>query len=161
MNNSRYLFALLALMLGFMAQAQEQAIMKVVQSVFDGMATNNGAMVKAAFTEDAAMFTVTYNENGEVTKRQGSLEKFVSAVNAPKDQAYNEPIWNERIEIDGPLASVWVDYAFYLGNSFHHCGVDAMHLMLTDDGWKIFHLVDTRRTEDCKIPKSVKKQYEG
>lgn len=134
--------------------------MKVVQSVFDGMATNNGEMVKAAFTEDALMFTVAYDKEGKVFKRQGSLEKFAEAVSAPKDQAYNEPIWNERVEIDGALASVWVDYAFYLGNTFHHCGVDAFHLMLTDDGWKIFHLVDTRRTEDCKVPGAVKKKYE-
>ncbi len=156
-------FPLILLLLCSMAsvQAQENEIMQVVQSVFDGMASDNGEMVKAAFTEDATMYTVAYDENGDVFKRQGSLEKFATAVSAKKDQAYNEPIWNERIEIDGPLASVWVDYAFYLGNSFHHCGVDAFHLMLTDEGWKIFHLVDTRKTEDCDIPKSVKKKYKG
>ncbi len=157
----RYKLSLLIMITVLSAQAQEDEIMQVVQSVFDGMATNNGDMVKAAFTEDASMFTVAYDKEGKVFKRQGSVEKFATAVSAPKDQAYNEPIWNERVEIDGALASVWVDYAFYLGNSFHHCGVDAFHLMLTDEGWKIFHLVDTRRTEDCKVPKAVKKKYEG
>ncbi|MDW3193873.1 MAG: nuclear transport factor 2 family protein [Cytophagales bacterium] len=156
----RYLLSVISLFIILSSQAQEQEIMKVVQSVFDGMASNNGEMVKGAFTADAAMFTVAYDKEGKVFKRQGSLEKFAEAVSAPKDQAYNEPIWNERVEIDGALASVWVDYAFYLGNTFHHCGVDAFHLMLTDNGWKIFHLVDTRRTEDCKVPNSVKKKYE-
>lgn len=157
----RYLLTILASFIFLTSYAQEKEIMQVVQSVFDGMATNNGEMVKAAFTTDATIFTVAYDKDNKVFKRQGSVEKFATAVSAPKEQAYNEPIWNEQVEIDGALASVWVDYAFYLGNTFHHCGVDAFHLMLTDEGWKVFHLVDTRRTEDCKVPKAVKKKFKG
>lgn len=161
MKFSRFLLAILASFIFLTSYAQEKEIMQVVQSVFDGMATNNGEMVKAAFTADAIMFTVAYDKDNKVFKRQGSVEKFATAVSAPKEQAYNEPIWNEQVEIDGALASVWVDYAFYLGNTFHHCGVDAFHLMLTDEGWKIFHLVDTRRTEGCKVPKTVKKKFKS
>ena len=133
--------------------------MAVVQSIFTGMATNDGAMVREAFTEDASMYTVFLNDEGKVQKREGSVEKFVEAVSKDKEQPYSEPIWNEKVEIDGPLASVWVDYAFYLGNSFHHCGVDAFHLMETAAGWKVFHIVDTRRTEDCEVPNKIKTKY--
>ena len=139
---------------------QEQEIMAVVQSVFDGMSSNNGDLVKAAFTADATMYTVAADKDGAIVKRAGSLQKFAEAVDAEKEESYNEPIWNEKIEIDGPFASVWVDYAFYLGHTFHHCGVDAFHLMKTSEGWKIFHLVDTRRTDDCKVPAKIRKQYE-
>ena len=156
-----HLLCIFGLTIPTYAQSEEEAIMSVVQSVFDGMATNDGNMVREAFTEDAQTFTVTVNKEGEVVKRSGSVEKFAEAVSAPKEKAYNEPIWNEQVEIDGPLASVWVDYAFYLGDEFHHCGVDAFHLMKTADGWKIFHLVDTRRTANCKVPGKIRKQYEN
>ncbi len=142
------------------AQAQQDEVLAVVQSIFTGMATDNGEMVRAAFTEDATMFTVYEDEEGNVQKRQGSLDKFVDAVNGEKPAPFNEPIWNEQIAIDGPLASVWVDYAFYLGNDFHHCGVDAFHLIDTNEGWKVFHLVDTRRKDDCVVPDEVKAQFE-
>lgn len=142
-------------------QKEEDEIMSVVQSVFEGMATDNGEMIQSAFTADAQMFTVTFDKDGQAIKRAGSLEKFVEAINAPKEKSYNEPIWNEKVEIDGPFASVWVDYAFYLGNTFHHCGVDAFHLMKTASGWKIFHLVDTRRTENCSVPGKIRKSYEN
>jgi hypothetical protein len=63
--------------------------------------------------------------------------------------------------MDGSLAAVWVDYAFYLNNTFSHCGVDSFHLVKTEEGWKIFNLVDTRRKSDCVIPDAVEKQFVG
>ncbi len=139
---------------------QEKAIMNVINSVFEGMATNNGDLIRAAFSDDAQTFTVFVDEEGITQKRPGSVEKFAEAVDKEKALQWTEPIWNEKIEIDGPLASVWVDYAFYLGADFHHCGVDAFHLIQTAGEWKIFHLVDTRRTEDCDVPQYIKDSYD-
>ncbi len=134
--------------------------MQVVNSIFEGMATNNGQLVADAFTEDAQTFTVFEDKEGQTQKRAGSVEKFVDAVNSEKEQQWTEPIWNEKVSIDGPLASVWVAYAFYLGSTFHHCGVDAFHLIKTDAGWRVFHLVDTRRVDDCIVPDEVKARYD-
>jgi len=86
----------------------------------------------------------------------GNFQKFIDAVGQPKEQVWNEPIWNEKVEIDGNLASVWVDYAFYVDDQFSHCGVDAFHLIKQVDGWKIFHLVDTRRKTDCEVPEDIR-----
>ena len=156
------LFALCLLpYVGLQAQSNERTeILNVINQVFDAMRTNDSTLLKQCFVEQPNTFTVYETKEGETKLTLGDFQHFKSAVGKSKSQVWNEPIWNERVEIDGALASVWVDYAFYLGNTFHHCGVDAFHLMLTDDGWKIFHLVDTRRTEDCKVPKSVKKKYE-
>jgi hypothetical protein len=56
-----------------------------------------------------------------------------------------------RVEIDGALASVWVDYNLYVGDKFMHCGIDHFLLVRGDDAaWKIISLADTRRTEGCK-----------
>ncbi|MFM7855462.1 MAG: hypothetical protein ACKO96_26940, partial [Flammeovirgaceae bacterium] len=66
----------------------------------------------------------------------------------------------EKMEVDGRFAQVWCDYAFYVGNKFSHCGVDAFHLFKgSDNVWRIFHLVDTRRREGCAVPESVSSQF--
>jgi hypothetical protein len=49
---------------------------------------------------------------------------------------------------------VWAKYAFFLGDRFSHCGIDAFQLHQTADGWKIFQLTDTQRSEGCEMPPS-------
>jgi hypothetical protein len=53
------------------------------------------------------------------------------------------------VHVDGPLAVVWTDYAFFAGQKFSHCGVDAFQLARTPAGWRIVALADTRKTEGC------------
>jgi len=133
--------------------------MNVITSVFIAMATNDSTMAKNAFTNDARLFSVFEDENGQNDIRSSTAARLVSAFGQPKEQQWTEPIWDEKVEIDGGLASVWVDYAFYVDKKFSHCGVDAFHLFKTSEGWKIFHLVDTRRKEDCEIPEDVMARY--
>ena len=55
--------------------------------------------------------------------------------------------------IDDDLAQVWTDYAFYAGEKFSHCGIDAFQLIRGSDGrWRIINLIDTRRQEPCERP---------
>jgi hypothetical protein len=42
-----------------------------------------------------------------------------------------------------------MEYRFYVGERFSHCGVDSFHLVRTADGWRIVDLADTRRREGC------------
>jgi hypothetical protein len=70
-----------------------------------------------------------------------------------------EEIWNLKIQMDGDFAQAWCEYAFYYQNKFSHCGVDAFHLIKTTEGWKIFHLADTRRKENCIIPEEIKSKH--
>jgi hypothetical protein len=57
------------------------------------------------------------------------------------------------------LAQAWCDYAFYVDKSYSHCGVDAFQLFKGKDGWKIFHLADTRRKTGCTIPKEIQDKH--
>lgn len=140
-----------------MAQTSEkEAIMKVVNQVFDAMRTNDSTLLKSCFIQSPNTFTVFKNQEGKANLATGSFQRFINAVGQPKDQVWNEPIWNEKVEIDGDLASVWVDYAFYVDDQFSHCGVDAFHLVRLDGNWKIFHLVDTRRKAECEVPNKFK-----
>ena len=62
---------------------------------------------------------------------------------------FDERLFNPRVLIDGTLASVWVDYSFYLGKTFSHCGVDVVHVAKVGEAWKIIALTDTRRSTGC------------
>ena len=152
--------ALVLLPFSMLAQSSDKdEILEVVYQVFEAMRTSDSTMLKDAFIKEPVTNTIFTNKEGIVQFRTGDFQHFAEAVGTPKDDVWNEPIWNEKVEIDGPLASVWVDYAFYLNNDFIHCGVDAFDMVKKDGVWKIFHLVDTRRKATCVIPEEVQQQF--
>ncbi|NQZ75999.1 MAG: hypothetical protein HRT61_07790 [Ekhidna sp.] len=138
------------------AQDTKKDIMGVINKVFTAMKTNDSTLLNQSFVENPNFFTTYLDESGKSKLVQGDFQKFKVAIGTPKEQVWSEPIWNEKIEIDGNLASVWVDYAFYIDDQFSHCGVDAFHLIKDSGSWKIFHLVDTRRKSNCVIPEYIK-----
>jgi len=48
------------------------------------------------------------------------------------------------------LARLATPRAFYPGPKFSHCGYDSFQLVKLAGGWKIAHIIDTRRKEKCK-----------
>ncbi|MEM9897430.1 MAG: nuclear transport factor 2 family protein [Bacteroidota bacterium] len=152
-----YIVILTFLSINLIAQENEtKEIMRVIDNVFGAMRKNDSTLLKTSFVNSPNTFTAFFDKEGRSQLIPGNFQRFVHAIGQPKDQVWNEPIWNEKVEIDGNLASVWVDYAFYIDDQFSHCGVDAFHLIKQDDGWKIFHLVDTRRKDDCEVPDEFK-----
>jgi len=133
------------------AKGESEAVEKVILSLFDGMREADSAKVSSAFRKDVNMYTSFTSKEGELMLQEGKLESFLKAVGTPHDQIWDERIWNTKILIDGGIAQVWTEYAFYRGQEFSHCGVDAFHLVKEASGqWKIVHLMDTRRKEGCK-----------
>jgi hypothetical protein len=132
------------------AQSADPAVTAVVRRLFDGMRAGDSAVVRSVFHPSARMVSVSERGGQRRTNIEASIDGFVKAVGTPRPEPLDERIWNERVFIDGALASVWVDYALYIGPRFSHCGVDHF-LMVRDDAgaWKIIELADTRRTEGC------------
>jgi hypothetical protein len=139
------------------ASAQQEAILKPIHTLFDAMKTGDTAVIRKVFHPKAALFTVVKQpQTGQPALRTESLSDFLKAVGKPRTYVYNELTWDEKVSVDGDFAQVWADYAFYLNNTFHHCGVDAFQLIKNEKGeWLIFVLSDTRRTSDCKVPAEV------
>jgi len=132
------------------AAAQDPAadVRAAIGRLFDGMRESDSAKVGSVFHPDARMGSAVVR-NGALTFRPESPAGFLRAVGAPKQVAWDERITNLRIEIDGPLASAWMDYTFHAGTRLSHCGVNAMQLVRGATGWQIISLVDTRRQEGC------------
>lgn len=140
-----------------LSERQKEAILAPINSLFDGMRESNGDKVRAAFHENAFM----HRAHGKL-REGGTPEQFAQAVDKPKDNIWDEKIWDIKILKDDKLASVWTEFAFYLGDDLSHCGVNSFQLYEFEDGWKIIYLVDTFRKGDvegnCHIPTEFRKQ---
>jgi len=141
------------------AQSEKELVMKPVHQLFDAMQKGDSALLRQTFAKEVTMATVGTKEGKLFFERESSIDGFLKAIGTPHAQAYNEMIWGEKIEVDGNFAQVWASYAFYLGNKFSHCGVDAFHLVKEANGWKIFHLADTRQKDGCNVPTEISNRF--
>ena len=132
-----------------METSAEKEVEAVINTMFQGMYEGDSAMVNSVMGADVRMETTATNKEGEAVLFQGSLERFLSAVGTPHDEIWDERVSNLKIMVDDNLAIAWMDYSFYAGDKFSHCGVNAMSLFRSPEGWKIVYLVDTRRKEAC------------
>lgn len=131
---------------------EKYEVYKLVVKLFDGMRAGDSSMVNSCFYHEVEMHTSFTNKKGEAVLKTDNFQKFVDAVGTPHDEVWDEKIWDTEIRIDGNLAQVWTKYAFFLDDKFSHCGVDAFLFTKTKDGWKIYHLTDTRQRKGCELP---------
>lgn len=129
-------------------QADRDAVLAVVAQLFDGMRAHDGPAVRALFHPSAQLFSSSVKDGVPVISVT-SIDAFAAAVGRPSPEVNDERTRNEIVQIDGTFASVWAEYAFYRGKTFHHCGIDAFQLAKDAGGWKIVSIGDTRRTDHC------------
>lgn len=122
----------------------------VVRTLFDGMRRGDSALVRPLFHAKARLLSVSLrNAAAPALEVEETVDTFVQAVGRERSVTWDERIFNERVLLDGPLASVWVDYTFYTGETLSHCGVDHLLLFRQEGVWRIVELADTRRREGC------------
>ena len=132
------------------ASPETEAVKSVITTFFDGMRRSDSTMVRRTLAP-AAVFHGFGGKPGQApTLEIESINGFLKAVGTPHPQIWDERVKFERMLIDANLASVWAPYEFYLGSKFSHCGYDSFQLVKLVDGWKIAHVIDTRRKEKCK-----------
>jgi hypothetical protein len=143
----------------FGQSTDEQHVREVVAQLFKGMELGDSALVRKCFMPQVTLATVKTSREGQtVLTREAGITGFLKAIGTPHADKCYEETWNVRVSIDGALAQVWCDYAFYVGNKYSHCGVDAFQLFKGDGTWKIFHLADTRRAT-CDIPAEISRKH--
>lgn len=134
---------------------QEKEIVQVVIDVFDGMRAADSAAVKRHFYSQTSANTAYTTKEGKMELKVDNINNWFNAIAKPHDELWDERIWDYEVKIDGNLAAVWVKYAFYLDQDFHHCGVDAIQLANDGKVWRIFHIADTRQVTGCEIPPHI------
>lgn len=132
-----------------LAQTDEKEVEAVIRSLFEGMKEKNADQVAAAFSPDGLMQTVVQKPEGN-SLGSNAVSDFVKRIaNTPAGTTLDERILSYHIRVDGPLASAWTPYQFYVNDTFSHCGVNSFQLVKMAEGWKIVYIVDTRRKEPC------------
>ncbi len=124
--------------------AQDSAY-AVVTKLFDAMRARDTSAMRAAFVPNASMQSLRPD-----SVRFESVDGWIASVGrAPTGTVLDERLANPVVQVDGSLASIWVDYWFFAGDRFSHCGVDAVLLVRQNSRWRVFSIVDTRRTAGC------------
>lgn len=132
-------------------KSDTEAVLMVVNQLFDGMREADSAKVRACFHQGARLQTILQNPETKLTRlhSESGLESFLQQIAAPHEEIYDEQLQNPEVRIDGALATVWAPYRFYIGKTFSHCGVNAFQLVLLEGKWRITQIIDTRRREPC------------
>ncbi|WP_413669484.1 nuclear transport factor 2 family protein [Mucilaginibacter sp. Mucisp86] len=130
-------------------QTEQEAIKQTINTMFNAMRKGDSTMLRSTFAKGIAFHSVANKKDGSTALEIENPNDFIKLIGTPHKDIYDERITFTDIKIDGPLASVWAPYKFYLDDKYSHCGVDVFQLMKTADGWKIIYIVDTRRKDNC------------
>lgn len=138
------------------AQAQQEqitdkeAITNVIKTFFDAYRAQDTSIMSALFHAEATMGSAIVDQNGNPQLRKGNVQNFLNFAGTKNGNYYDERIYSYDITIDGPLATAWTEYSFFLNDNFSHCGYNVFTLLKSADGWKIIYIIDTKRKTGCK-----------
>ena len=123
---------------------------QIVDTFFEGFHAGDTLKMRTVIVDFAPMQTAFATPDGNNRVTEGDISRLLEAVaNRPEDQKWDEKLLDYKVQIDGNLAHVWTPYEFWLNGKFSHCGANAFTIAKTNDGWKIIHLIDSRRRSDC------------
>jgi hypothetical protein len=124
------------------------AVLQPVHDLFDGMRAADTTLMRAAFHPSATLHTTQARPGAAPAVSQTPIAAFLQGI-AGAGALLDEQLTSTTLLVDGPLATAWTAYRFYVGDQFSHCGVNTFTLVQEADEWKILHIVDTRRRDAC------------
>jgi hypothetical protein len=116
-----------------------------VQRLFDAMAAHDSDAARAVVIPEGRI----YATRADGKPSGGTLEEFAARLSTRKEPML-ERMWNPTVLVRGRIAQVWAEYDFHLSGKFHHCGIDSVSLVKSDDGWKIAGIIYTSETSACQ-----------
>ena len=140
-------FLILILLLGFVSNAQKEAVQKTIETFFEGFHAKDTIKIKSVCSDKLKLQSLSEGIKGNKISEEMPKEFYHSMATIPSDMKFEERILSYSIQIDGTMAHVWTPYEFYINGKLSHKGVNAFTLFKENEalGWKIIHLVDTRR----------------
>ncbi len=133
----------------FAQQISTTTIKQTINTMMDAMRKGDSTLLRSVLAKDMELQSIAIDTTGRVSLSTESANGLVTLIGTPHADLYDERIVFGGIKIDGPLASVWTPYKFYLGTTFSHCGVNFFQLARMDDGWKIIHIAYTIMKDNC------------
>ncbi len=122
----------------------------VIDTFFEGFHKGDTIKMRSVMLSSIIMQTVYTDKDGKSHIKDDSADNLINAIaKRPEKDKWDERLLDYIVQIDGNLAHVWTPYEFWFNDVFSHCGANAFTLAKTDDGWKITHLIDSRRKKKC------------
>jgi hypothetical protein len=151
----KFLFSLLILSFTITVTAQdsftEGDAKGIIDTFFEGFHKGDTLLMKSVLAENVMLQSASANKDGKNILSESPMSEFLKSIGSrPSDQVWVEKLLGYNVQIDGNLAHVWTPYEFWFNGTFSHCGANAFTLAKFDDGWKIIHLIDSRRRESCQ-----------
>ena len=136
---------LVLLLFGISGQAQKAEVQQTIQTFFEGFHARDTLKIKSTCSDKLILQSISESAKGNKFSEESPKEFYVSMATIPAEMQFEERILDYNIQIDGTMAHAWTPYEFYINGKFSHKGVNAFTLFKTAEGWKIVHLIDTRR----------------
>ncbi len=133
------------LFFSFSGQAQKAEVQKTIETFFEGFHAKDTLKMKSTCSDKLVLQSISESTKGNKFSEESPKEFYVSMATIPADMQFEERILSYNIQIDGTMAHAWTPYEFYINGKLSHKGVNAFTLFKTAEGWKIVHLIDTRR----------------
>lgn len=119
-----------------------------IDSFFIAMTNADSAWLASNILDETKLTTVM---GGKIKNSSLTKQEFIQSLMKSKEAKVkiDERLLNYSIRIDQNFAIVTTDYSLYVNDKFLHCGVNLFTLVRAADSWKIMHIADTRRKENC------------
>ncbi|MFC7357464.1 nuclear transport factor 2 family protein [Jejudonia soesokkakensis] len=151
----KFLFSIL--MLGFSVTITAQDFFTeadakgLIDTFFEGFHKGDTLLMQSVLAENVVLQSASVNREGKNVLSVTPMSGFLKSIGSrPEDQVWKEKLLGYEVQIDGNLAHVWTPYEFWYNGTFSHCGANAFTIAKLEEGWKIIHLIDSRRRDDCQ-----------
>jgi hypothetical protein len=131
------------------AQSDEHAIVAAVTKFLVGMRTRDTSLMRSTVVSGATFVPVGGPTGlGAPAAIDGVIERTGKGTGPGNDERIETP----QVQIDEQFASVWAHFALTRPGEIRidRCGANLFLLRKGPDGWKIFQIAATSRTEGCK-----------
>ncbi len=131
------------------AQSDERAIVAAVTNFLDGIRTRDTSLMRSTVVSGATFLPVGGPTGlGAPSAIDGIIERTGKGTGPGNDERLEMP----KVQIDEPLASLWAHFTLTRPGEtkIDVCGVNIFLLRKGADGWKIFQIAATSRSEGCR-----------
>lgn len=131
------------------AQSADNAIGAAVTNFLDGSRTRDTSLMRSTVVPAATLVPVGGPTGmGAPSAIDGIIERTGKGTGPGNDERIETP----KVQIDEQLASLWAYFSLTRPGEtrIDVCGVNIFLLRKGPDGWKIFQIAATSRTEGCR-----------
>lgn len=131
-------------------QTTEEALQMKIDTFFKALESGDSSLMRSTIHSNIVLTTTfTHPKTGEKVFHIEPASEFLRVLGTPHTAKWHEAIANVEFKVDDNLAIAWMDYSFFVDDKFSHCGVNVFELVKLGDQWRITHIIDTRRNNNC------------